>query len=191
MKTFRCCALLLAVLLFHALPALAGPFGTNMGDGLDKFPVAERIAEFTYLTKNVPEPHPQFTRYVLSIHPLTGLYAVTGYAEFHAGDTEGAKVKENFARLLKTFVGLHGEGFYLNAPGWDKKDSSFIPMLYNGNISHKYLWGRGRGKLDDSVKDAVLFIFAYQADSACIAIRYQYKNMEELLIRGAMSRQAP
>lgn len=103
-----------AVTLFAASSALAGPFGTAMGDSTEKFAGARAVAENVYVTTAMPENAPGFNGYMLNFAD-GGLCAVSAFAD-------DDKVQENFLNVftetMEQIVKEHGDPVETLDPIW-------------------------------------------------------------------------
>lgn len=105
MKICRTMALL--PLLLFGQAALAGPFGTQMGDQPEKFGEMQRANNLYYQTLNVPKPHSRIGNYLLGFTD-SGLARVIGYTEFEA-DPSGARGASLFQSLQKALIRKYGQ----------------------------------------------------------------------------------
>lgn len=183
MKAVRARALLFAMLLF-AMPAMAGPFGTNMGDKLEKFPGATASGDtpFWYSIAKVPKPHSSFESYLAGIHPEIGLAVIVGISHTFRNDRFGTSVRTAFDSLKKQLDSIYGDGKLLDGLRYGsiwKGDNEWVAAIKNNERTYSCYWTKSnKSKFKDNIEGIMLTVRAQTGDSAYIVLRYEYENMD-------------
>lgn len=110
MKIFKTAFFSIFILTAFPTFAAAGPFGTSMGDSLDKYPGFEH-EKFShnpdeYVGHTMPRPHPLFTDYTLIIPDKYGLIECSAKKNF-GNDYNGALAF--FYRIYEQLVIKYGK----------------------------------------------------------------------------------
>ncbi|MBZ2172175.1 hypothetical protein [Nitratidesulfovibrio sp. SRB-5] len=183
MKVVGSRALLLVVMLWFAVPAMAGPFGTNMGDRLEKFPgaVASGDTPFWYSMTNVPKPHSLFESYLAGVHPEIGLAVIVGLSHTFRNDRFGSSVRTSFDSLKKQLDSIYGEGKLLDVLRYGsiwKEPNEWVASISHNERTYACYWTKsGKARLKDNIDGIMLSVKAQSGDSAYIVLRYEYENM--------------
>lgn len=177
--------LLLAVMLLFSVPALAGPFGTNMGDGLEKFPgaVASGDTPFWYSMTTAPKQHSLFENYFIGVHPETGLAAIVGISHPFRNDRFGSSVQNAFDTLKKQLDSIYGQGKLIDVLRhgsiW-KEPSEWVASINHNERTYSCYWTKSeKNKLKDNIDGIILYVRAESGSSAYIVLRYEYENLKK------------
>lgn len=160
MKMFA--AVIPAVLLFAA-PALGGPFGTQMGDGQDKYPDLKRAPHNLFETSRVPRPHSRLDNYHLGFS-RDGLDRVMAFSEFRR-DPEGVKAFPLFESLRKDLTEKYGK-----------------PARNHGNMTGS-AWTKfmnvWEGDLPADLARIILSLRSEDGTTSSVTLIYIYKNLPD------------
>lgn len=176
--------LVLFISLLLTSNAVAGPFGTEMGDAQEKFqglvPIpTSKMPGKIYAVPNLPKKHSTFSTYVLSFGN-NGLAGVFGVSENFTNDGYGIKIKNEYEKIKSQLTEKYGQPqIYeeLNSGSiWDN-DNEFVISLLKNERAHSCEWNKN---LSDNVSLIRLKILAISSDTTQLAIFYKYKNYDDI-----------
>ena len=101
--------IILTILLSIPLTAMAGPFGLYEGmtlKDLKKITELQKINQYIYYTDKLPNGHPSFENYILSIHPEKGLCSISAISNH----MEINKAKNEFFKIRELLISKYGKG---------------------------------------------------------------------------------
>lgn len=160
---------------FLCLPglAIAGPFGTQMGDVPDKYPDLARVPENLFSTTAVPKPHSRLDSYRLGFYQ-GGLDRVVAFTEYER-DAEGRKAAPLFNSLRKDLTEKYGK-----------------PARSGGNMFGS-LWTKGmtvwEGDLPDDLARIILALHSGDGVKSSVSLIYIYRNLPSLEEQEKMDRE--
>lgn len=183
MRIFTSSCAVFILTLFTSLQVLAGPFGTEMGDPLEKFQNPEEIKPSIYTVNDVPQKFSLFEQYMLYCHPATGLAAIRGISFTFKNDAYGFNVREKFKELKTIIDKKYGKSktydFLAHGSMW--KESKEWAMAISINQRHySAIWNITTGaSLSDNIKEITISAKATSSESTYITIHYEYNVFEK------------
>ena len=167
----------LAVCLLAANSALAGPFGTSMGDSADRFEGARAVAENVYITASMPQNEPGFNGYMLNFTD-GALSAVSAFADDDAA-------QENFLMLftstMEKLINAYGEPAENIDPIWAEElgklpsaEELKVKLHQNVLVPFGAAWDVKNDA--DDIASAQLVLLPAGQDRCAVIVSYFYKN---------------
>lgn len=167
--------------------AVAGPFGTEMGQTPEQFkdlkkeevkgPAAEVYSSYT--TDTLPKMNPIFVQYTL-VFGKEGLAKVIAHTEIFKDDRYGKQVQEDYATLLNQLTKKYGKpkkyDFLKDGSYWNK-DKDFVMGLYTGERSLAAFWEKN---LPDNIAGISLLVNGSSPVHSYLSLIYEYKNFAAL-----------
>ena len=166
--------------LFLAVPAWAGPFGTEMGDSPDKFADLEKIEQHgwleAYSTSKPPQKHSDFEYYMFGFYEA-GLVIVIATTRDFSDDNYGFGAKAQYYDIKKQLTDKYGKPVStekLNAGSiWDGP-REFATSINVHDRVHKSVW---LDKLPDNLESIKLEVLAKNKSTTYVQLHYVYKDM--------------
>jgi hypothetical protein len=180
MKTQLFAIAALGVSLCTALPAFSGPFGTNMGDSLEKFPGAKDTGRHLYLVNGLPKLHSSFVSYAVKVTPKTGLCLVMATTREFDNDKFGLLVRREFDYLRGQLDSVYGPSSLYDVLRdgsiW-KAESEWVVAVAKNERAYQAAWSGTVGKaIKDDISEVLLTIYAKGFDASWIRLQYKFVN---------------
>lgn len=168
--------------------AVAGPFGTEMGQKPEQFTSLKEIevpgpnAEIYsfYETDTLPKMNTFFDRYKL-LFGKNGLARVTAFSKIYKDDGYGYQVQEIFYLLKKQLTKKYGKpksyDFLEKGSKWNK-DKDFIMAINSGERDLAAVW---KTDLPNNIASIVLEVKAQSPTSSYLSLVYKYKNYRAIM----------
>lgn len=163
--------------------AVAGPFGTEMGQKPEDFQDLEKINESgystSYFTTNVPKQNSFFTGYGLTFGK-NGLALVIGTSDSYENDAYGTHVKKDYEILKNQLTKKYGkpESFdFLKSQSIWNKDRDFAMSLLKNERKLESFWVEN---LPDNIASIHLRATASSPTETSFRLVYEYKNFDEI-----------
>lgn len=163
--------------------AVAGPFGTEMGQkpeqftGLRKTDGGEHFA--LYFTDTLPKKNSFFPYYTLAFGK-DGLALVTGISKEYKNDAYGAAVREDYEIIKKQLTKKYGEpesfDFLKSQSIWSK-DRDFAMSLFKNERRLESFWVKN---LPDNLESIHLYAMASSPSETSFLVVYEYKNFDKI-----------
>jgi hypothetical protein len=169
------------ILLSLAVPALAGPFGVNMGDTVSKYQ-GKRYADSSSYTIVPPQPNREFESYMASASPGIGICDVRGLGKTYSNDRYGEAVRtayDTMVRLLSAKYGPSTSDFAFVKSGalWDGS-ADWVMAIKQNERTHATFWTKADGaKLPDSISGIALEVRALNSTDSYLALSYDFDNL--------------
>ncbi|WP_294623744.1 hypothetical protein [uncultured Bilophila sp.] len=174
----------LAVVVMCGGNAFAGPFGTNMGDTVDKYQniTVSGKNKDNFISQSVPKPHSDFENYLFTFSPQHGLVKISGITKSIHNDAYGINVKSLFKKLYDQINSKYGIGkkndFIMNGSVW-KEDKYWTMGLYKEERILTAFWNPKDNK--DNIESIMLKTIALSSDSSLILLSYEYTNFDKYI----------
>lgn len=168
--------------------AVAGPFGTEMGQTPEQFTGLKEI-EFTgpraeihslYRTETLPKMNPIFERYIL-LFGRNGLARVLAYSKSYMDDSFGQQLQEKFNTLKRQLTKKYGkpeEANFLKDGSLWTKSRDFVMGI---NKNERVLAAFWENDLPDNLASIVLKADAASPTSSFLVLIYEYKNFKDMV----------
>lgn len=174
------CKVIISILfcIFISNTAIAGPFGTNINDNIEKYNNLKQIAPNKYVTNFLPNSHESFTPYILEFNK-NGLHSVAGIGKLLINDQRCYQIIREFNKLKKLLTEKYGDPTKLeNNIRVGDKDAifSFSRSVFNSGPSNLYaLWDKD---LPDGLSKIILIGDAEDKvdGETRLSILYEYNN---------------
>ena len=160
--------------------AVAGPFGTEMGDRPEKFSGMIKYDDH-YETSEVPSPHSLLKSYSLEFTKSSELFAVSGITALYLNDITGVEVQTAYDQLKKDLISKYGKPVVqeaLDSRSSLRSNDQFSLGIYKKERTHSSFWVDGiTGKLPDDLYSIALMIVTPRGEKdPAVILRYSYKN---------------
>lgn len=180
------CALVISSVAFClclSCAALAGPFGTEMGQKPEAFSGLREIdktAFYTsYATSIVPRKNTLFPDYSLTFGE-DGLALVVGVSKEYKNDAYGTQVREDYEKIKKQLTEKYGqpESFdFLKRKSIWNKDRYFATSLFKKERRLESFWTKN---LPDNLESIHLYATASSPSETSFSLIYEYKNFDKI-----------
>lgn len=173
----------LAVLatLLWAWPALAGPFGVNMGKPVSGYSGRPTSVKGVY-SITVPQPNPEFESYSAIAAPMTGVCKVWGIGRDHGDDAYGSSVRNAYERLRGLLDAKYGQSkeisFIKSGALWDKDREWVMSIKQNERTVMAYWLSKDGLALPDGLVAISLTVRATSSSSAYLDLTYEFGNFK-------------
>lgn len=167
------------VALLWSQTAVAGPFGTTMGQSIATLNARQASTKNTF-TVTVPTPNAELESYTAVATPQTGLCKIWGVGRDHRNDRSGENVRGAFERL-KTLLDIKygaAEKFDFLDRGalWDEPHEWVMAVNKNERKFVAYWTKQNANMLADGIAAISLEVRAYASDIAYLDLTYEYAN---------------
>lgn len=172
------------VILFACIgSAWAGPFGTNMGDPIDKFEgvTPNKRVKNAYDTQTMPTMHKDFFMYGLIIPPNYGLVKVLAISNFNANDIYGSTIRELFKKIKTQIENKYGKATaffdFIQPDSIWKKGRHWLEGIKRGDRHLFAAWNLKNNK--DNLSDISIEVFGTSENKSYIILSYEYENFSK------------
>lgn len=167
--------------------AVAGPFGTEMGQKPDQFTNLERVeisgplekVFSLYITDTLPKMNPLFQKYHL-IFGKDGLARIDASSETYKDDAYGVHVRNSYDIIKKQLIKKYGEpksyDFLRKDSIWTR-EKDFVIGLYKGERHLSSIW---KTNLPDNISRILLLVHGNSPEESYLSLAYEYKNYDEI-----------
>jgi hypothetical protein len=169
-----------------ALPAMAGPFGFQMGMSVKQVQALVKLEPSpvpgTYLAKTAPKPYPTFEGYLLAFSPKTGLAKVVAVGNEVKVAGTGLGLRHSFDDMERTLSAKYG--------GSEVKDELDPRSIWSGpgdwmqalNREERVLsarWYGSEGPLPDGIQAIELQAKAVSSSAGRLLLTYEFSNFSD------------
>ena len=170
----------LAVLLvvLSSLPALSKPFGLGRSTPFAALSIDETWKDGRLLLKSVPNPHPDFDRYVVLATANDGVCAVQAFSGIAYNDPYARRAKELFDRVrqqLESTYGSAAPNATINRRFNLDTTRRWPTTIRHGERLHQVVW---TGQFQDNVRSVTLSVEAHDMVSDFVELAYQFDNVD-------------
>lgn len=171
-------ALFGVALALNSEEVLAGPFGINMGDPIEKYEVAEQ--GFKPMLSTVPKPHPMFDTYSLWYSPSFGVCRVVAFSEFNKNDRYGDQTRQDFKKIKDALSAKYGAGReieYMQQGAIWTEANEWVMSIRQNERTYAHDWP---DVMDGAEKYKLiqLWVVAVSSDSSAIVLEYQSEKID-------------
>lgn len=168
--------------------AVAGPFGTEMGQTPEQFtglkkvdvPTPEAGVYSKYLTEIMPKPNPDFSLYSL-IFGHDGLAKVIAASKIFKNDRHGGAIigkYEEIKNQLTKKYGVPKSYDFLKEDSIWKNNKDFLMGIKTKDRILQAVWRNDN--LPDNIFSILLKVGALSSDTGVIYLSYEYKNFSSI-----------
>lgn len=174
----------LLIVLFFSISVFAGPFGLGMGMSLkDIGGSSMRIADGTYIFKELPKSNGGFTFYILQIDSEGGLYAISASGNPVETTPDGKQLKNEFDAMVKSLESDYGKCFMvdmLSPESTFDKSEDWMKGLLEGERFYVAKWSKEvKGStLPNDLESIAVAVSATTQSIGSIVIQYNFTNSE-------------
>ena len=176
----HCLATVCGALVLVANAAFAGPFGIEMGAGIENYEVKEPGPKPMLLS--VPKPHPLFEHYAVWHSTATGICRVIGISEPFRNDRYGEELRTQFGRVRAALDAKYGnsETIDMLKPGalWTEPDDWVMAIRQNERMFGAY-WPDPDPVQSDDLGYIELVVSTLSSDTAYMVLRYDTTTFED------------
>lgn len=166
--------------------AVAGPFGTEMGQTPEQFkgltkeniPVDPKIGS-QYVTNSLPKTNPLFQNYTL-IFGKVGLAKVIAKSKFFLNDINGNEIKKAYAQLKEQLTKKYGEPKSYDFLHADSKWSEEKDFLMSLSVQERTLLSIWDKNLPDNISTILLQAVGLSPLNGALYLSYEYENFPAL-----------
>lgn len=173
---------LTAVALAVATPALAGPFGIEMGDPVSKYKYAAGDTPFYYTLSAVPTPFASADFYSVIATPETGICKVSMVTKTLQNDAYGEKVRDEYNSLKSALTEKYGKpddsfDYLKHGSIWDEA-RDFAMSLSKEERTLSSFWTKPSQPAAGDVSAVTLEAAAVSGSGTYTSVRYEFKNID-------------
>lgn len=175
----------MALGLMMVSSAVAGPFGIDKGDNLEKFPGATSDGSQMYELPSVPKAHPLFTKYSVELVEGIGVCRINARSELFNDDKFGVNAKSDYEKVKAQLVSVYGKGdggdgeFLRDGALW-RDPQDFVMSLKQNERVHQTWWSaKNGGKLKDGIQTIALAIRGLSGSTSILVIQYEFDNADK------------
>lgn len=176
----------LAALCFAGV-ADATAFGTRQGQPKSDFTILKEIAP-NFFSVKVPQPNPEFELYDARITPQDGLCGVNGLGRDYDNDASGLNVQAAYRRMRDALTALYGhpkEYDFLHPGSIWNGPTEWVMAIKQNQRSLTAFWNAADGgHLPAGIHGIMLDVRATSANSAYLALSYEFNNIDACKARG-------
>jgi len=170
-----------------ALPAVAGPFGFEMGMTVKQVQALVKLepgdSPGVFFARTAPKPHPAFQGYALVFSPKTGLAKVGGLGREITVTGAGLDLRNAFDALEKSLSAKYGASERLDELDprsvW-KGPSDWMEALGREERALEATWDGREGQLPDGIQVILLRAKALSSSAGVLMLAYEFRNFREL-----------
>jgi hypothetical protein len=167
--------------------ALAGPFGLEMGmslKDLQAFTTLRPDGLHRFVTKTLPNGHPELADYGLTVTPLHGLCKISASTEVISTGADGVELQSAFDRLHSALTKRYGTSKRHDRLRSDsalsRPDDWMMALLKKDRTLVAYWTGQDI-RLPNSISVVMLETVAAGTSFGYIYLAYEFKNSSECL----------
>jgi hypothetical protein len=183
MNAIRLCALLAATTLVPTA-VNAQAFGIEMGQKANTLRVQTIVDQF-YVSVLPPKPHPEFSRYFVSLSQPTGVCSVEGVGRLHHNDRYGSNVRTAYNSVRNLLWKLYGPAIQidkLKSGALWAGENEWVMSVAQNEREFSTVWGVAtRSKIPANIEHIVLTVKASSSSTSQVRLWYQFKNHDTCL----------
>ena len=179
-----------AIALFAAISAVAGPLGLSKGMTLEEI---KRHGNFTltpektsvYSSPTLTNGHPDFERYTVILTPQHGLCKIMAIGKDVSTSVYGSELRSSFEGLsnaLSTKYGKSNSAFnFLQAGSIWNEPNEWMMGLFKKERTLSSYWYDSKKKLPDSIHTISLSANALATSKGWITLNYEFDNVDDCI----------
>jgi hypothetical protein len=176
---------------------IAGPFDLKMGmsvNELQGFTTLRPDGPYRFVTKTLPNGHPELADYRLTVTPVHGLCKVSASTAVIPADADGRQLQSAFDRLYGALTKRYGTSKRYDRlqSGSDLvKPNEWMTALLKKERTLTAYWTGQDLSLPDNISGIMLEVIAAGPSFGFVYLAYEFKNSSECLdwIQGRRSKQ--
>ena len=165
----------------------AGPLGLEMGMTLSEIQSKiklKSISPYTFSAATLPDGHPDFDDYRLTITPQHGLCKLTAWTPDIRTSVYGTDVLsefDNYFKVLSTKYGIAKRFDFLRSGSiWNERKDWMMALLKKERTLSAF-WIDDKITMPDNLSGINIEAYANSRESGMIAISYEFKNAESCI----------
>lgn len=171
-----------SIIALAAWPALAGPFGIEMGDPISKYKYKTTDSPYRYTLTQVPTPFPDADFYSVIATPETGVCKISMATKDFDNDSYGSKVQAEYEKLKKSLTDRYGSptdsfDFLRSGSIWDESRDYAMSLKVDERVLSSFWAPKGKPVSGD-IATITLEATATSGTSTYLAVRYEFKNTD-------------
>ena len=166
---------------------VAGPFDLEMGMSLNElqgFATLRPDGPYRFVTKTLPNGHPELANYGLTVTPVHGLCKVSASTAVISTDANGVQLQSAFDRLHSALTKRYGTskryGRLQSGSDLVKPDDWMAALLKKERTLTAYWIGQDLS-LPDNISGVMLEATAAGPSFGFVYLAYEFKNSSECL----------
>lgn len=168
------------------LLVFAGPFGLEKGMTLEEIrkncEIDSEIKNGYYELNTVPQPHPDFDKYIVGITQKSGLFYITAIGKEVTTNSYGIDLKNEFDYIESKIDSKYGEHnrheSSLDNGTWNEPDEWMMSLLKKERVLFTE-WSRETGaNLPETLESIGIVAFAYSPSKGGVHLEYYFSNYD-------------